>query len=93
MDRLTTGLVRVTRAGLVAGSLLVAGASAHAQDVLIGETTATFEWGQASGDVEFYDVYVSRSSRSGRDSSVPSSFPITRRRRNSRRSNVWAAAR
>ena len=44
---------------------LVASGTASAQ-VLIGETAAQFTWQTASGNVEFYEVYVSRSSRDSR---------------------------
>jgi hypothetical protein len=40
-------------------------APAAAAQVLIGETTARFDWDAAAGSVDFYEVHVSRSSQSG----------------------------
>jgi hypothetical protein len=48
----------------IAAALLLAPASAPAQ-VLVGDTSARFDWTPASGDVRFYQVFVSRSSRGG----------------------------
>ena len=61
--------VRRARVGLAAwvalvGLTLVWPLAAHAQ-VLIGETSARFDWQAATGDVGFYEVYVSRSTRDG----------------------------
>jgi hypothetical protein len=48
----------------IAAALLLAPDPALAQ-VLVGETSARFDWMPASGDVHFYQVFVSRSSRGG----------------------------
>lgn len=39
--------------------------SVAAAQVLLDETTARFDWTPAAGSVEFYEVYVSRSTRGG----------------------------
>lgn len=60
MHRWTTQSVLLA---IAAWALLTPGA-ALAQ-VLIGETSARFDWDPASGDVGFYQVFVSRSTRGG----------------------------
>lgn len=54
------GLLALT----LAAGMLTAATAARAQ-VLIGETSARFDWQAASGSVGFYEVYVSRSTRDG----------------------------
>jgi hypothetical protein len=60
---------RTLRTTLFAVALLAAAAlvpvSAAAQ-ILISETSARFDWQPADGDVEFYQVFVSRSTRDGK---------------------------
>jgi hypothetical protein len=57
---------RAVRGALLLAALLTAlHASAAFGQMLIPETSARFEWGPASGAVDFYEVYVSRSSRKG----------------------------
>lgn len=48
----------------IAAMIVLAPGAAVAQ-ILIGETSAQFNWTASTGDVEFYQVLVSRSSRGG----------------------------
>jgi len=56
--------LRIALIALASGLVLTLSSAAGAQ-VLIDETTARFDWQAASGNVEFYEVWVSRSTRAG----------------------------
>ncbi len=57
---------RVLRVALLSIAFLAFGLVGSAQaQVLLDDTSAEFQWQAAAGNVEFYEVYVSRSSRKG----------------------------
>jgi len=60
-----SGLRWIASTLLLASALLALAPGAALAQVLIGETSARFDWDPASGNVAFYQVFVSRSTRGG----------------------------
>jgi hypothetical protein len=54
-------MVRLRMLTLLSLGLLLVASSASSQEIIVRSPEATFEWTEASGEVDFYDVYVERS--------------------------------